>query len=427
MSPQTISSVETALRRAREAFTSWSANDVNARLDALARVSERLSRLRGQLIAAIHRQTAKPMDWSEAEVDFCLSSFKAYQPEFEKAFCSEFLKDATGVSEIRYRPLGVVAVFSPFNSPLECLQLGLLPALAAGNAVVIKTSDVAKEAVHIFASAFQAELGQVVQIVDGDGAVGAALVAGDIEMVVFTGSEETGRKIAEEAGRGLKRVILELGGKDPFIVLKDAELGDVVNSAVTSAFGFGGQVCTAGEQVWLEHPVYDSFLNKVVAQAKAMAASGGATLISPAACERVRSLIEDAVSKGARLECGGDLVDGDAHRFSPAVLTGVNSSMRVAREEIFGPVMCVHSFTHEREVIATLNNSHYALGASIYGKDIERARRLAEKLPNAVVGINRGCIGVQGTPWFGARFSGLGFLGSIEGHRQFTSRQVITT
>jgi acyl-CoA reductase-like NAD-dependent aldehyde dehydrogenase len=422
-----MSSVESALCLAREAFNNWSVNDVNARLDALARVSERLSRLRDHLIKTIHRETAKPTDWCEAEVDFCISSFAACRPEFETAFRSEFFKDATGISEIRFRPLGVVVVFSPFNSPLECLQLGLLPALAAGNAVVIKTSDVAKEAVHIFASAFQAELGQVVQVVDGDGSVGAALVAGDIEMVVFTGSEETGRKIAEEAGRGLKRVVLELGGKDPFIVLKDVELTDVVHSAVTAAFAFAGQVCTAGEQVWIERPIYDSFLSQVVAQAKDMAASGGVRLISPSASRRVRSLIADAVSKGARLECGGDVAIDDENRLSPAVLTGVDGSMRVAREEIFGPVMCLHSFAHESEVIAAMKDARYALGASVYGKDIERARRLAEKLPNAVVGINRGGIGVQGTPWLGARSSGLGFLGSIEGHRQFSSRQVITT
>jgi acyl-CoA reductase-like NAD-dependent aldehyde dehydrogenase len=426
---QTANDVNLVIAQARKAFAQWSLQELSMRLQALDRVRERLILLREQLIASVHSETGKPQTWAAAEVDFCIGSFSAHNGEFQTSFSPERIEDETGASEIFFRPLGVVVVFSPYNSPLECLQLGLLPALAAGNSVIIKTSEYALDSVEMFVAAFQSELGrEVVQVVHGGGDVGANLVRGEIDMVVFTGSEATGRKIAAEAGGGLKRVILELGGKDPFIILHDADLNAAVDAAVVGAFGFSGQVCTASEQVWVEKSLYPRFLELAQEKlSKLEASSLCPPLISKESCHRVMSLINDAVAKGAHVVCGGNSSNvGDKWFVEPTILTGVTAEMRLAHEEIFGPVMCVQAFSGDAEVVQSLARARYALGATIHTRDIERAKGLARRLPNAVVGINRSCIGVQGTPWLGARSSGLGFLGSIDGHRQFCSRQVIT-
>jgi len=403
---------------------------LQTRLELLSQVAGRIAQpqVRERLANLIHQAVGKPQAWCQAEVDFCVNSFAALAAEFQAAFQIQTFEDAERRSEVHHLPCGTVLVFSPFNSPLECLQLALLPALAAGNRVVVKAAPSAEVPVQAFLELFSPEFGQQLEFHKGGAEVGKTLVQrDDVALIVFTGSQSVGREIAVEAARLLKPVILELGGKDALIVMPDADLDQAVDMAIEGAFGFAGQVCTASEQVWVSSQIAEDFERRLMAKVQNKISAGWTeTLISSAACDRVEALIDEAVDKGAQRLSGQKRSSKSDRTLVPTVLKNVSSAARLTRDEVFGPVLVIADFEDEGEIIQAFEKSEFALGLTILTQDLERARDLALRLPNAMIGINSGCIGAQGTPWLGNRKSGLGMLGSIEGHRQFTSKRVLT-
>ncbi|HEY8470371.1 MAG TPA: aldehyde dehydrogenase family protein [Longimicrobiales bacterium] len=313
-------------------------------------------------------------------------------------------------------PYGVVGVIGPWNFPVLNTMRAVLAGLAAGNAVVLKPSEYSPlTALRLQELAVEAGLpADVFLVATGDGTTGAALVEAGVDKVSFTGSVESGRRVARLAAERLVPVTLELGGKDAMIVLADADVERAAHAAVAGAFLNAGQVCISVERVYVEAPVYDQFLEHVTRAAAALEVGAGArgavgAITTEAQMERLARQIRDAVERGARVLVGGRRLEGRGRYFLPTVLADVDHSMAVMREETFGPILPVMKVRDAEEALRLANDSPYALGASIFGAP-RRAERLAPQLRSDMVCVNDVMVNglVAGLPFGGAGTSGYG-------------------
>ncbi|HEX7089012.1 MAG TPA: aldehyde dehydrogenase family protein [Longimicrobiales bacterium] len=315
-------------------------------------------------------------------------------------------------------PYGVIGVISPWNFPVLNTMRAVLAGLAAGNTVVLKPSEYSPlTALRLQELAEEAGLpADVFLVATGDGTTGAALIEAGVDKVSFTGSVESGRRVARLAAERLVPVTLELGGKDALIVLADADVERAAHTAVAGAFLNAGQVCISVERAYVEAPVYDRFLEHVVRAAAALevgsdGVGGGAVgaITTKAQMERLARQIRDAVERGARVLVGGRRLEGRGRYFLPTVLADVDHSMAVMREETFGPVLPVMKVRDAEEALRLANDSPYALGASIFGAR-RRAERLAPELRSGMICVNDVMVNglVPGLPFGGAGTSGYG-------------------
>ena len=333
-------------------------------------------------------------------------------------------------SSIEFRSLGVCAVISPWNYPLAMAVNLITPALVAGNTVVFKPSEetplIAEKFVKLLNSALP---DNVLNILHGDGSVGSTIVdSSDINLVAFTGSLEVGKKIMASASKNLKRLVMELGGNDPMIVLNDANLDAAAQFAVASSFENSGQMCTSTERVYVQSKVAPEFIAKVKAIASRYKIGpwhDENTHLGPIINERQLSKIDlhvkDALSKGANLLLGGQILDG--RYYEPTVITGMKPDMQMESNETFGPIVAISEFESIEEAISRANNSIYGLGAVVFGQT--NARAVANQIEAGMIGINKGPGGTGDSPWVGAKQSGYGFHGSQEGHRLFAQVTVV--
>jgi succinate-semialdehyde dehydrogenase/glutarate-semialdehyde dehydrogenase len=308
----------------------------------------------------------------------------------------------------------------------------VLPALAAGNTVVFKPSEETPLCGQAYADIIGEHLPDgVLTVVHGADEQGKALVRADVDLIAFTGSREVGKHILRAASEDLKRVILELGGKDPLIVLDDADLGEAAKFGSWNGFRNAGQVCVSTERIYVHEAVADEFETLLAREASKLVVGNGldeGTSVGPMVNEGQRQLVLDqltqAVESGARILVGG--VEHPAPFINPTVLADVGEDLDISREEIFGPVICLTRVASDQDAIAKANATPFGLGAVVFGKDQARAQGVAERLSAGMVGINRACGGVKGTPWVGAGESGYGFHKGRDGHRQFTQTRVLT-
>jgi acyl-CoA reductase-like NAD-dependent aldehyde dehydrogenase len=246
-----------------------------------------------------------------------------------------------------------------------------------------------------------------------DGAKGRALVLADDNLIVFTGSRETGKRILADAGPGLKRVILELGGKDPLVVLDDADLDLVASFAVRNSFRNAGQVCVSTERIYVDARIREEFLRKMLERTAALkqgdpreAGVNLGPMVSARQKAKVVAQIDAAVAAGATLVAGGEPREGNF--VAPTILADVDHSMEIMREETFGPVACVQAFDSVDQAVRLANDTPFGLGAAVFGRDVKRASEVAARIEAGMVGVNQGCGGVDGCPWVGAKESGVG-------------------
>ncbi len=334
-----------------------------------------------------------------------------------------------------YAPHGVVGIISPWNFPLTMTLGEALPALMAGNAVVIKPSELTPLSA-IFGSQLAARAGfpeNLCQVVVGYGETGEALID-CADMIAFTGSVETGKRVLRRAAERLIPVSLELGGKDPMIVLRDADLERAAGACVWGALMNTGQICTSIERVYVEEPVYQEFTDKVAAKVRAIRQGPGenevdiGSMTSEAQLEKVAAQIDQALAHGARALTGGRRNPSLAGLYyEPTVLVDVNPSMDIMTDETFGPVIPIMKVSDAEEALRLANDSRYGLSASLFSRDGKRAFGLAERLESGSVCINDSLTTfiIPDAPMGGIKDSGFGYRHGAEGIRKFCRQKTI--
>jgi (Z)-2-((N-methylformamido)methylene)-5-hydroxybutyrolactone dehydrogenase len=340
----------------------------------------------------------------------------------------------------RYEPFGVVALITPWNSPLLLLTHKLATALAAGNTAVIKPSEHASVSTLEFAELFNEAgfPGGVINVVTGFGAeAGAALTSHPgVAKIAFTGSEGGGQRINETAAADFKHVALELGGKSPNIVFADADLEAAVIGAIAGIFAASGQSCIAGSRLLLQRSIHDRFVDmlvKIAAEARIGDPMSPDTHVGPVATqaqfEKVLHYIELAKSEGAHCVLGGGPAKAAETRggryISPTIFTGVNNQMRIAREEVFGPVLAIIPFDTEEQAFEIANDTPYGLAAGVWTSDIGRALRASELLQAGTIWINTYRTGGPSTPFGGYKRSGLGREGGTEALKEWVNTKTV--
>jgi acyl-CoA reductase-like NAD-dependent aldehyde dehydrogenase len=432
--------VAAAVDRARVAQAAWAARPVQERAKLLRRARRELVRDRGAILERLERETGKArVDVVGELMGVCIESGylmrRARRWLRPQRVATRPLVGKRG--RIVFKPRGVVGVVSPWNAPLNLALGDTVPALLAGNAVVVKPSELAPLAVARAIAAMSRVLPtDLVQVVIGAAPTGTALVD-HVDMVCVTGSPETGRRVMERASRRLTPVLLELGGKDPMIVLADADLDRAARAAAWGGCMMSGQVCMSVERVYVEAAVATPFLEKLVARVSALRVGPNGRdaeidygpFTSPRQLAIVEEHLADAVAKGARVLCGGRRCGPETGDFlEPTVLSGATHAMRIMREESFGPVIPVMAVPSAEEALALANDCAYGLNASVWTRDVARGVALAERIESGNVCVNE-CVvsaGVPALPFGGTKQSGLGTRhGGAEGLRQFCVRQAM--
>jgi succinate-semialdehyde dehydrogenase/glutarate-semialdehyde dehydrogenase len=329
-------------------------------------------------------------------------------------------------SYVHYLPRGVVVIISPWNFPFLIPMGEAFMALLAGNAVILKPSEVTPLVADLGRELFvKAGLpGDLFQVAHGRGDVGAALIDAQVDMVCFTGSVATGRKVGAACGERLIPCVLELGGKAPAVVCDDANLDRAAQALVWGAFANSGQICASVERVYVVESVHDELVSKVLSIANKLNQGAPDSLKTDvgAICfarqlEVARTLVDDAVAKGATVACGGRQVEGDGMFFEPTVLTGVTQEMRCMQEESFSPLMPIMKVRNEEEAVLLANDSNLGLLAYVFTKNRSKGKQLAERIEAGTVMVNDVLMtyGLPETPWMGVKDSGLGRVHSAEG------------
>ena len=432
--------VKGLVERARAAFPAWRDLGFEGRAEVLYELRRWMIDNRDRLIGTIVEENGKPPDEAMiTEVVYTADSLGFWAKKAPKYLGDERVRTHSPLLLgkkvlVRYRPYGVIGVIGPWNYPLSNNFGDALPALAAGNSVVLKPSEVTPLTSLLMEEGFRAAGGtpDAFLVATGRGETGAALVD-HADMIMFTGSTGTGKKIMARAAETLTPVSLELGGKDPMIVLKDADLERAANMAVQWAMTNSGQICMSVERVYVEEPVYDEFVSKVVDKTKALrqgvpGAPGDidvGAMTFPPQLEKVEAHVADAVGKGARVVLGGKKHERGGLFFQPTVLTNVTPQMLVSHEETFGPVAPLIRFKTEQEAIDLANDSEFGLAGYFYSRDVGRIWRVAEAMETGMVGVNAGIISTEVAPFGGVKQSGLGREGSKYGIEEFLEAKYI--
>jgi succinate-semialdehyde dehydrogenase/glutarate-semialdehyde dehydrogenase len=427
-----------AVEAAQAAFGPWRSRSATQRADVLWAIRERLLANRERLAQLRTAEQGGPLAQSREEVDFAAGFFRWFAEEARRIYGRTIPHpDPRRRLRVEYAPVGVVGAITPWNAPVSAAARKVAAALAAGCTVVLKPSELTPlSALALAWVADQAGLPSgALNVVCGDApAVGRALLEHDaVRMITFTGSVRTGTYLTSEAGRRLKRVAMELGGNAPFVVFADADLEQAAEDLVALKCANSGQVCVAANRVLVERSVQARFVEMLERRLQQQRLGHGrdpettmGPLISAEAARRVAALVDEARAQGARLVCGGVPAPGlGEHFYPPTLLDDVTPSMRIAREEIFGPVLPVLAFDGEEEAIRAANDTLYGLAAYVYTSDLDRAHRCAENLRAGVVGINDPRPITPEAPFGGVGLSGMGREGGIEGLLEFLDARLI--
>lgn len=439
LSPATAEDVAQAVSQARQAQAVWQEMSFGARAKTLYRFRDLLIDHQDQIADILTAETGKPR--AEAygnELFYVCDAIGFWAKNAARYLKPERLRPhlfKTKKVVSSYSPLGVVGIISPWNFPLALTVGESIPALMAGNAVVIKPSELTPLSA-LFGAQLAAKAGfpaNLFQVLVGTGETGELLIA-HVDMISFTGSVATGKKVLIRAAERLIPVTLELGGKDPMIVLQDADLERAANACVWGALMNSGQVCTSIERVYVEEAVYPHFVEMVVKKVQSLrqGPSDGevelGSMTSEAQLKKVESQVEEALRKGAKLLTGGRRkANSQGLYYEPTVLVDVNHEMAIVQEETFGPVIPIMKVKDRDEAVRLANDSRYGLDGSIFTRDKKSAWDMAEKISAGSVCINDCLVNfvIPEAPMGGIKESGLGRRHGIEGIRKYCRQKTI--
>jgi aminomuconate-semialdehyde/2-hydroxymuconate-6-semialdehyde dehydrogenase len=434
--------VDTAVEAAHRAFPSWSSTTTEERSRLLRLVAELIESRLEDFAQAESRDNGKPV-WLARMVDIprAAKNFRFFATAILHTSSDAHQTDNEALNYTLHQPLGVAGCISPWNLPLYLFTWKIAPALAAGNCVVAKPSEITPYTAFLLSQVcIDAGLpAGVLNIVHGlGGEVGAAITAHpDVPAISFTGGTATGAAIARTAAPMFKKLSLELGGKNPTLVFADCEFDETLETVLRSAFSNQGEICLCGSRIFIERPLYDRFRDAFVARVRELVVgdpldegTGQGALVSEAHTEKVLSYIALAREEGGIVLCGGDRVrlNGRCRGgwfISPAVIEGLPFSCRTNQEEIFGPVATLMPFDTEEDVVSMANSTPYGLAASIWTSDLRRAHRVAAALQTGIVWINCWMLRDLRTPFGGVKQSGVGREGGWEALRFFTETKNI--
>lgn len=418
--------VSEAVSRARTAQPAWERTSLGDRLSAVKRFQFLLSQRKEQIARVITAESGKP--YAEALLTEILVVLDTARFLLEESYAilretpvpHGSLAAKTKRGRLILEPYGVMGIISPWNYPFAIPASQSLAALVGGNAVVLKPSELTPLSALELSSLFH-DAGfppDIFQLVLGDGPAGAALVESNIDKLIFTGSVATGKRIAQTAACMLLPVVLELGGKDPMLVLEDANVEAASSGAVWAAFVNAGQACLSVERCYVHRSIYEPFVSLCAKKAAQLRLGNGGeaeTDMGPLIHERqlrlVEQHVEDARSRGARILTGGKRMPSIGPNFySPTVLADVNHEMLIMREESFGPVLPIMAFDSDTEAISLANDSEYGLAASVWTRNRKRGDRIARRIKAGTVMVNDAvsCYGISEAPHGGIKASGMG-------------------
>ncbi len=419
--------VNQAAAAARDAFLTWSRTPAPQRGEILRRIGNLLTQRKDEIAFEMTREMGKPFVETRGDVQEAIDTAYYAASETRRLF------GHTVPSELRNkfnmtirRPVGVVGVITAWNFPVAVPTWKIFPALAAGNTVIFKPSDDAPHTgmllVHVLIEAGVPD--GVVNLVQGNGSVGALLVGHpDVNAITFTGSSETGSQIGEVCGRMHKRFSMEMGGKNPQIVMDDADLDLAVEGVLWGAFGTTGQRCTATSRLILHESIHDEVVERIVTRARDLRLGYGnedgvevGPLINQKGFDKVTKYLRIGQEEGAEVVLGGERANGegldDGYFFAPTVFVGVTRDMRIAKEEIFGPVLSVFKVSSYEEAVEIANDTRYGLSSSIYTRDVNLAFRAMHDIEAGITYVNGPTIGAEAHMPFG------GVKDTGNGHRE---------
>jgi acyl-CoA reductase-like NAD-dependent aldehyde dehydrogenase len=424
------------VRQAQRAAIEWQAFSLDERASLLARVAEAIDDRADELARLETRNVGKPIAEARGEVALAARTFKYYAGAIDKHFGQTFPSGPSALHYTERRPFGVVGAIVPWNFPLVLASWKIAPALAAGNAIIVKPAALTPLTALLLEDICR-EVGipaKTVQILPGPGgSLGRAIVEHPaIRKLSFTGSSEVGRDIFQRGAAHIKRLTLELGGKAPNVIFADADLDRALNAAISACFANGGQDCCSRARILVERTVYQDALDQLAELVRSIKVGDPLTddtEMGPLVSETQRATCLDYVSsarqEGARVVCGGDALDREGWFMSPALLADVDSRMRAVREEIFGPVAALQAFDDEADAIAQANDTEYGLSASVWTNDAGRAVRVARAIEAGVVSINTNNSVHLTAPFGGVKASGLGRELGMEALDAYTELKTI--
>jgi acyl-CoA reductase-like NAD-dependent aldehyde dehydrogenase len=439
----TPTTIAATVARVRANQAEWEAMGIEGRYHWLGKLRDWILDNTEQIADTMQAETGKVRADVSLDLTYVADLINFYGAKAAKFIGDEIVRPhspllASKKLLVQYRPFPVVGVISPWNFPLAMGLGDSIPALQAGAAVVVKPSEFTPLSLVEVVKAWKEEIGapDIFDCVLGSGEAGSALID-NVDYVQFTGSDKTGRKVMGRAAETLTPVSLELGGKDPMIVLADADLDRAANAAAWGGMVNSGQLCISVERIYVEEPVYDEFVAKLTKKVGALRQGADGrkpekdvgAMTSPNQSAIVEDHVDDAVANGARALTGGKKVAGPGDYFEPTVLVDVDHSMKVMRDETFGPVVGVMKVRDSEQALELANDSRYGLAASVFGEK-ERAERIARRVEAGSVNVNDVIINMaaMGVPMGGWKESGIGYRHGEPGIKKYcrTESLVIT-
>lgn len=416
-----------AIEAAEVAMQDWKAQPAKTRSAVLRRWFELIMANQEDLALIMTLEQGKVLAESRGEIAYGASFVEWFGEEAKRVYGDVIPSQSDRRSIVVKQPVGVVAAITPWNFPNAMISRKVAPALAVGCGIVVKPA--AETPLSALAMAVLAERAGVpaglFSVLPGADApaIGGEMTSNPIvKKVTFTGSTPVGKLLMKQSADTVKRTSMELGGNAPVIVLDDADLDAAVNGAIAAKYRNSGQTCICANRILVQSNIYDAFVEKFTAKVKGFRLGNGldadathGPLITAKAVRNVQSLVDDAVAKGAKVEIGGQVDALGDHFYQPTVLSNVVAGMRVAREEIFGPVAPIFRFDTEAQAIAMANDTEFGLAAYVFTRDVGRVWRVSEGLDFGMVGVNEIALGSDATPFGGMKQSGQGREGSKYG------------